>query len=94
MIEPTQAAEEAWAETCKIIADMTLFTKQDSWIFGLYDVGSLRARGKLIFFVLFSGANIPGKKHSVNFYMAGLKAYRGVLDGVKADGWKDFTFGQ
>jgi hypothetical protein len=40
------------------------------------------------------GANIPGKKHSVNFYIAGLKAYRGVLDEVKTNGWKDFTFGQ
>jgi cation diffusion facilitator CzcD-associated flavoprotein CzcO len=34
IIEPILAAEEAWADTCKMIASYTLFTKQDSWIFG------------------------------------------------------------
>ena len=33
-VEPTAEAEQAWTETCQTIADMTLFPKVDSWIFG------------------------------------------------------------
>ncbi|MDQ4491693.1 NAD(P)/FAD-dependent oxidoreductase [Sinomonas sp. ASV486] len=33
-IEPTVEAEEKWTQTCQEIADMTLFPKADSWIFG------------------------------------------------------------
>ncbi|WP_422935094.1 flavin-containing monooxygenase [Sinomonas sp. P47F7] len=33
-IEPTAEAEEKWTQTCREIADMTLFPKADSWIFG------------------------------------------------------------
>ncbi|MGY3567764.1 flavin-containing monooxygenase [Sinomonas sp. RB5] len=33
-IEPTVEAEEKWTQTCREIADMTLFPKADSWIFG------------------------------------------------------------
>lgn len=33
-IEPTQAAEDDWTATCDEIANMTLFPKADSWIFG------------------------------------------------------------
>jgi cation diffusion facilitator CzcD-associated flavoprotein CzcO len=34
VVEVTQAAEDAWTDTCKTIADFTLFPKTDSWIFG------------------------------------------------------------
>ncbi|MEN0134584.1 MAG: NAD(P)/FAD-dependent oxidoreductase, partial [Rhodococcus sp. (in: high G+C Gram-positive bacteria)] len=50
-IEPTPEAEAEWTETCTEIANMTVFTKVDSWIFG---------------------ANVPGKKPSVLFYLGGL----------------------
>ena len=49
-IEPTAEAEDGWTGTCNEIADMTLFPKADSWIFG---------------------ANIPGKKNAVMFFMGG-----------------------
>lgn len=49
-------------ETCRSIADATLFPKAQSWIFG---------------------ANIPGKKNTVLFYMGGLANYRKALDEVK-----------
>jgi cyclohexanone monooxygenase len=33
-VEASTEAEQAWTETCRTIADMTLFPKVDSWIFG------------------------------------------------------------
>ncbi len=68
-LEPTEAAEEAWTAVCEEIANMTLFPKVDSWIFG---------------------ANIPGKKNAVMFYMAGLSAYRQKLAEVAANGYDGF----
>jgi cation diffusion facilitator CzcD-associated flavoprotein CzcO len=73
VLEVTQETEDAWTETCKTIADFTLFPKTDSWIFG---------------------ANIPGKKHSVLFYLGGLAAYRGVLAEVEANGFDAFNAGE
>ncbi|ELB93569.1 MULTISPECIES: NAD(P)/FAD-dependent oxidoreductase [unclassified Rhodococcus (in: high G+C Gram-positive bacteria)] len=69
-IEPTPEAEAEWTETCTEIANMTVFTKVDSWIFG---------------------ANIPGKKPSVLFYLGGLGNYRSVLADVTADGYRGFA---
>ncbi|GGO08009.1 cyclohexanone monooxygenase [Microbispora rosea subsp. aerata] len=69
VIEATQGAEDAWTQTCKEIADQTLFSKVDSWIFG---------------------ANIPGKKHSVMFFFAGLAPYRQKLDEVAKSGYEGF----
>lgn len=71
VIEVTQAAEDAWTDTCKTIADFTLFPKTDSWIFG---------------------ANIPGKKNSVLFYLGGLAAYRGILEDVESKQFEGFSF--
>ena len=68
-IEPTQAAEDAWTATCDEIANMTLFPKADSWIFG---------------------ANVPGKKNAVMFYMAGIGAYRQKLGEVAENGYEGF----
>ncbi|MDV6243041.1 MULTISPECIES: flavin-containing monooxygenase [Rhodococcus] len=68
-IEPTPEAEAEWTETCTEIANMTVFTKVDSWIFG---------------------ANIPGKKPSVLFYLGGLGNYRAVLADVAANGYRGF----
>lgn len=68
-IEPTPEAEAEWTETCTQIANMTVFTKVDSWIFG---------------------ANIPGKKPSVLFYLGGLGNYRGVLADVTANDYRGF----
>lgn len=67
-IEPTVDAENGWVETCRTIADMTLFPKAESWIFG---------------------ANIPGKKNAVYFYMGGLGNYRKALEEA---GYKGFVF--
>ncbi len=61
MVEATQEAESYWTATCKQIADTTLFSKTESWIFG---------------------ANIPGKPHTVLFYMGGLAPYREMLADV------------
>ncbi|GAA4930218.1 cation diffusion facilitator CzcD-associated flavoprotein CzcO [Actinomycetospora succinea] len=69
-VEPTRAAEERWTETCREIADMTLFPQADSWIFG---------------------ANIPGKKNAVMFYMAGHAAYREQLAGVADADYEGFV---
>ncbi|MGO2749550.1 MAG: flavin-containing monooxygenase [Pseudoclavibacter sp.] len=69
-IEATQEAEDAWTETCKDIANATLFPKTDSWIFG---------------------ANIPGKKHSVLFYLGGMAGYREALADVAANNLSGFT---
>ena len=33
-VEPTREAEEGWTATCQEIANMTLFPKAESWIFG------------------------------------------------------------
>jgi cyclohexanone monooxygenase len=68
-IEPTPEAEAEWTETGTTIANMTVFTKVESWIFG---------------------ANVPGKKPSVLFYLGGLGNYRGVLDDVTANGYRGF----
>jgi len=68
-VEPTAEAEEAWTETCQEIADMTLFPKADSWIFG---------------------ANIPGKKRTVMFYLGGLGNYRNKLAEVRESGYEGF----
>jgi cyclohexanone monooxygenase len=70
-IEPTRQAEEGWTKTCQDIANMTLFPKVESWIFG---------------------ANIPGKKSTVMFYMAGISAYRQQLESVKTAGYEGFAF--
>lgn len=65
-VEPTVEARDAWVGTCREIADMTLFPKAESWIFG---------------------ANIPGKKNAVMFYMAGIGNYRTAISAVKDDGY-------
>lgn len=65
-IEPTQVAVDEWVETCRSIANMTLFPKAESWIFG---------------------ANIPGKKNAVMFYLGGLGNYRAALGAVKDAGY-------
>ncbi len=70
VLEPTQAAEDEWTETCQTIAGYTIFPRTDSWIFG---------------------ANIPGKKHTVLFYLAGLGAYRGVLSEIEDADFKGFS---
>ncbi|MHA4854373.1 flavin-containing monooxygenase [Rhodococcus sp. MSC1_016] len=33
-VEPTREAEDSWTQTCREIADLTLFPKAQSWIFG------------------------------------------------------------
>ena len=68
-VEPTQEAEDGWSATCNEIANMTLFPKVDSWIFG---------------------ANIPGKKHAVMFFMGGLVNYRAALADVRENGYRGF----
>ena len=70
-IEPTEAARDEWVALCRTIADMTLFPKADSWIFG---------------------ANIPGKKNAVMFYLAGLGNYRAAIDAVKDGGYQTMIF--
>ena len=65
-VEPTVEARDAWVRTCREIADMTLFPKAESWIFG---------------------ANIPGKKNAVMFYMAGIGNYRNAINAVKEEGY-------
>ena len=42
-IEATPAAEEGWTNTCKEIADDTLFSKGESWIFGANIPGKTNA---------------------------------------------------
>ena len=69
--EATQAAEDEWVNTCRTIADMTLFPKAESWIFG---------------------ANIPGKKNAVMFYLAGIGAYRNALKEVRDSNYKTIAF--
>lgn len=71
-IEAVKEKEQQWSETCQEIADATLFSKSESWIFG---------------------ANIPGKKNTVYFYLGGLKNYREVLAGSKAGKYVDFKVG-
>ncbi|QGU05831.1 flavin-containing monooxygenase [Corynebacterium comes] len=68
-VEPEEATVEAWTDTCREIAGMTVFTKVDSWIFG---------------------ANVPGKKPSVLFYLGGLGNYRSILREVADSGYKGF----
>ncbi|KRA64323.1 MULTISPECIES: NAD(P)/FAD-dependent oxidoreductase [Rhizobium/Agrobacterium group] len=70
-IEPTKAARDEWVALCRTIADMTLFPKADSWIFG---------------------ANIPGKKNAVMFYLAGLGNYRAAINAVKDGGYQTMIF--
>jgi cation diffusion facilitator CzcD-associated flavoprotein CzcO len=70
-IEPTAQARDEWVELCRTIANMTLFPKAESWIFG---------------------ANIPGKKNTVMFYLAGLGNYRKVLSGLSESGYPTIIF--
>lgn len=70
-VEPTQQAVDSWTKTCGDIAEMTLFPKAESWIFG---------------------ANIPGKKNTVYFYMAGLASYREQLAGLKKFNYQGLKF--
>ncbi|MCR1785581.1 NAD(P)/FAD-dependent oxidoreductase [Nocardioides carbamazepini] len=70
-VEPTREAEDGWTATCIEIANMTLFPKADSWIFG---------------------ANIPGKKRAVMFFLGGLVNYRAQLADVQSDGFRGFEF--
>ena len=70
-IEPSEDAEAEWLSTCRTIADMTLFPKAQSWIFG---------------------ANIPGKKNAVMFYLGGLGNYRQTINAVKESGFKGLIF--
>lgn len=70
-IEPTAAARDEWVALCRTIADMTLFPKAESWIFG---------------------ANIPGKKNAVMFYMAGIGNYRNAINAVKDGGYQTMIF--
>jgi cation diffusion facilitator CzcD-associated flavoprotein CzcO len=65
-IEPKQEAEDEWIATCRSIANMTVFPKAQSWIFG---------------------ANIPGKKNAVMFYLGGLGEYTKILNSVKNSGY-------
>lgn len=69
VVEATQEAETYWTATCKAIADMTLFSKTESWIFG---------------------ANIPGKPHTVLFYLGGLAPYRQMLADVARTDYAGF----
>ena len=62
--------QEEWLATCRMIADMTLFPKADSWIFG---------------------ANIPGKKKSVMFYLGGLGNYTQALKDIVASDYDGFV---
>lgn len=69
-VEATPRAERQWTETCREIANATLFPKAESWIFG---------------------ANIPGKKNAVRFFMAGLGEYRKELAAVSDHGYRGFA---
>ncbi|WP_120005593.1 flavin-containing monooxygenase [Nesterenkonia muleiensis] len=42
-VEPTKEAEDGWNATCNEIANMTLFPKVDSWIFGANILGKKRS---------------------------------------------------
>jgi cyclohexanone monooxygenase len=42
-IEATRAAEDDWTVTCEEIANMTLFSKAESWIFGANIPGKTNA---------------------------------------------------
>jgi cyclohexanone monooxygenase len=68
-IEVKPETETAWTETCADIADMTLFPKAASWIFG---------------------ANIPGKKRTVMFYLGGMRTYRELLATEKTDAYPGY----
>jgi cation diffusion facilitator CzcD-associated flavoprotein CzcO len=71
-VEVTQDAEDGWTATCKKVADMTLFPKADSWIFG---------------------ANVPGKKNTVYFYLGGLAHYRQLLAECQDSGYEGLAIG-
>ena len=71
VVEATQEAENGWSNTCEEIANTTLFSKAESWIFG---------------------ANIPGKKNSVQFYLAGLGSYRQKLSDEASSSYPNFMF--
>jgi len=42
-VEPVASKEEEWSDTCREIAEQTLFTKIDSWIFGANIPGKANA---------------------------------------------------
>lgn len=71
-IEPRVEAQEAWVKSCQSIANMTLFPKAQSWIFG---------------------ANIPGKKNTVRFYMSGLGSYRQELQSIAEGNYSTLELG-
>ena len=38
------------------------------------------------------GANIPGKPLSLNFYMGGYSKYKDVLQDIRSEGYREFSF--
>lgn len=62
--------ETQWTDDCLEIAELTLFPKAASWIFG---------------------ANIPGKRRTVMFYLGGLANYRSKLANETEQGFPSFS---
>lgn len=68
-VEVSEHIENRWVTECQELADQTVFSHVNSWIFG---------------------ANIPGKARNALFYFGGLRAYRGILAKLVAEGYNGF----
>jgi cyclohexanone monooxygenase len=69
VVEVDQNAEHEWKGVCEAIANMTVFSKLGSWIFG---------------------ANIPGKKVAVRFYLGGIGNFLQKLEEVAKNDYAGF----
>ncbi len=63
---------------------------QQSWTQTCHDIAHMTLFPKVESWIF--GANVPGKKNTVMFYMAGIGAYRQQLAEVKSAGYKGFVF--
>jgi len=71
-VEANLDAESNWTIRCQEIAEQTLYSKADSWLFG---------------------ANIPGKKKTVYFYLKGLASFSEELRFIQENSYQGFSFG-
>jgi hypothetical protein len=62
---------------------------EDAWVQTCEDIANQTLFPKAESWIF--GANIPGKKNTIYFYMGGLAAYREQLKEVTLDGYRGFT---
>ena len=95
-LPPSIEAQVEWigeaighAERSKVSTIEPTREAEQSWTKTCDDIAHMTLFPKVDSWIF--GANIPGKKNTVMFYMAGIGAYRQQLDAVKSKGYEGFA---